>query len=141
MGTSPDTNKQGFVGLDPRGKRVTFAKGAALLGAEQNSYLVVVGSSAGGIEALSELVSTLPEGLPAPVVIAQHLDPDRESRLQEIRAYLKRNAYDEIQIKLLRGNTYKYWKRGERYNERNPLRNKPLQRILDELSDQNFNEG
>ena len=53
---------------------------------QTNSQLVVVGSSAGGIEALSRLVSTLPEGLTAPVVIAQHLDPARESRLQEILA-------------------------------------------------------
>ncbi len=48
------------------------------------SHLVVVGSSAGGIEALSELVSTLPEDFSAPVVIAQHLDPDRKSSLREI---------------------------------------------------------
>ena len=50
----------------------------------KNTHLVVVGSSAGGIEALSTLVSTLPEGLNAPVVIAQHLHPERESRLPEI---------------------------------------------------------
>src|SRR5262245_5948427 len=43
--------------------------------------LVVVGSSAGGIEALSVLVSTLPAGFPAPVVLAQHLDPNRPSNL------------------------------------------------------------
>jgi two-component system CheB/CheR fusion protein len=43
--------------------------------------LVVVGSSAGGIEALSVLVSTLPAGFPAPVVLAQHLDPHRPSNL------------------------------------------------------------
>ncbi len=54
--------------------------------AQTNSHLVVVGSSAGGIEALSRLVSTLPEGFTAPVILAQHLDPARESRLQEILA-------------------------------------------------------
>jgi two-component system CheB/CheR fusion protein len=43
--------------------------------------LVVVGSSAGGIEALSVLVGTLPVGFPAPVVLAQHLDPKRPSNL------------------------------------------------------------
>ena len=46
--------------------------------------LVVVGSSAGGIEALSKLVSGLSEDFPAPIVIAQHLDPERESHLQQI---------------------------------------------------------
>ena len=48
------------------------------------SHLVVVGASAGGIEALSELVSTLPEGLKAPIVVAQHLDPERASHLEQI---------------------------------------------------------
>ena len=48
------------------------------------SQLVVVGSSAGGIEALSQLVSALPEEFPAPIVIAQHLDPERKSHLEQI---------------------------------------------------------
>ncbi len=46
--------------------------------------LVVVGSSAGGIEALSILVSTLPMDFPAPLVLAQHLDPNRPSTLNLI---------------------------------------------------------
>lgn len=50
------------------------------------TQLVVVGSSAGGIGALSRLVSMLPEDFPAPIVIAQHLDPERESHLQGILA-------------------------------------------------------
>jgi two-component system, chemotaxis family, CheB/CheR fusion protein len=52
--------------------------------ADSLSHLVVVGSSAGGTEALSELLSTLPDDLPVPVVIAQHLDPERDSHLEEI---------------------------------------------------------
>jgi len=36
-----------------------------------NGDLVVVGSSAGGIEALSILVSTLSTDFPAPIVLAQ----------------------------------------------------------------------
>lgn len=46
--------------------------------------LVVIGSSAGGIDALSMLVSTLPSDFPAPIVIAQHLDPARASHLGDI---------------------------------------------------------
>src|SRR2546421_11859518 len=46
--------------------------------------LIVVGSSAGGIEALSVLVSTLPADFPAPIVLAQHLDPTRPSSLGAI---------------------------------------------------------
>ena len=54
--------------------------------AERQTFeqLVVVGSSAGGIEALSTLAGTLPEDFPAPIVIAQHIDPARESHLGEI---------------------------------------------------------
>jgi len=50
------------------------------------SHLVVVGSSAGGVGALSRLLSALPDDLPAPIVIAQHLNPERESGLQNILA-------------------------------------------------------
>src|SRR6059058_758274 len=50
------------------------------------SQLVVVGSSAGGIDALSTLVATLPTDFPAPIVIAQHLDPTRPSALPAILA-------------------------------------------------------
>jgi two-component system CheB/CheR fusion protein len=46
----------------------------------------VIGSSAGGIEALSRLVASLPADFPAPIVIAQHLDPRRPSHLHEILA-------------------------------------------------------
>jgi two-component system CheB/CheR fusion protein len=48
--------------------------------------LVVIGSSAGGIEALSTLVSALPSDFLAPIVVAQHLDPQRPSHLGDILA-------------------------------------------------------
>lgn len=50
----------------------------------KSSDLVVVGSSAGGVGALSTLVSTLNKNFPAPVVLAQHLDPQRPSQLGSI---------------------------------------------------------
>lgn len=49
-----------------------------------NKDLVVVGSSAGGVNALSTLVSTLSKNFPAPIVLAQHLDPQRTSHLSTI---------------------------------------------------------
>jgi two-component system CheB/CheR fusion protein len=52
--------------------------------ATRESSLVVIGSSAGGIEAISILVSTLPTDFPAPIVLAQHLDPTRTSNLDTI---------------------------------------------------------
>lgn len=51
---------------------------------DNNKDLVVVGSSAGGIGALSTLVSTLPTDFPAPIVLAQHLDPHHPSHLGDI---------------------------------------------------------
>ena len=51
---------------------------------DRNEDLVVVGSSAGGVGALSTLVTTLPKSFPAPIVIAQHLDPQRISHLGSI---------------------------------------------------------
>ncbi|MEZ4520291.1 MAG: CheR family methyltransferase [Thermomicrobiales bacterium] len=47
-------------------------------------WLVVVGSSAGGIESLSRLVGSLPEDFPASIIIAQHLHPEHPSHLKEI---------------------------------------------------------
>lgn len=51
---------------------------------DEDKDLVVVGSSAGGVGALSTLVSTLNKSFPAPIVIAQHLDPQRHSHLGSI---------------------------------------------------------
>jgi two-component system CheB/CheR fusion protein len=51
---------------------------------DSRSQLVVIGSSAGGIEALSKVVASLPVDFHAPIIIAQHLDPRRPSHLAEI---------------------------------------------------------
>src|SRR5215210_4616899 len=57
----------------PGGKVRRQERDGGVTKANSLSHLVVVGSSAGGIEALSELVSTLPEDLPVPVVIRREL--------------------------------------------------------------------
>ncbi|HEU0113593.1 MAG TPA: CheR family methyltransferase, partial [Thermomicrobiales bacterium] len=54
--------------------------------AHNKRSLIVIGASAGGVEALLRLVTMLPADLPAPVVIAQHLDPNRISHLGELLA-------------------------------------------------------
>jgi two-component system, chemotaxis family, CheB/CheR fusion protein len=51
---------------------------------EPFARLIVVGSSAGGVDALLTFVATLPSDFPAPIVVAQHLDPRRQSHLGEI---------------------------------------------------------
>src|SRR5689334_5312411 len=51
---------------------------------DHSQDLVVVGSSAGGVGALSTLVSSLNKSFPAPIVLSQHLDPHRPSHLSSI---------------------------------------------------------
>lgn len=46
--------------------------------------IIVVASSAGGLEALSIVLGGLPSGFPVPVVIVQHLDPRHRSLMAEI---------------------------------------------------------
>lgn len=47
---------------------------------------IVIGSSAGGIDALLALLPDLPSGYPLPIVIVLHLPDERDSRLAEIFA-------------------------------------------------------
>ncbi|HEX5241234.1 MAG TPA: CheR family methyltransferase, partial [Candidatus Limnocylindrales bacterium] len=46
--------------------------------------LVVMGSSAGGLDALGEVLGRLPTKFPSPIIVAQHLDPSKPSHLAEI---------------------------------------------------------
>jgi two-component system chemotaxis response regulator CheB len=48
--------------------------------------LIVLGASAGGVEAVSALVSGLPADLPAAVCVVVHLRPDADSHLAEVLA-------------------------------------------------------
>lgn len=46
--------------------------------------LVVIGASAGGVEALARVLAALPPNFPVPIVIAQHIYPRRPSLLGDI---------------------------------------------------------
>src|SRR5207244_2761369 len=52
----------------------------------EKRFLVLTGSSAGGIEALAAFVAHLPSDFPAPIVVAQHLSPTHVSHLGDILA-------------------------------------------------------
>lgn len=56
----------------------------ALLPVTNGFELVVVAASAGGVQALTYLVSQLPPDFAVPVVIVQHVDPRHRSLLVEI---------------------------------------------------------
>lgn len=52
---------------------------------EATAYeIVAVGSSAGGVKALIDVLGALPAGFPLPLVIVQHLDPHHDTILAEI---------------------------------------------------------
>jgi two-component system, chemotaxis family, CheB/CheR fusion protein len=50
----------------------------------ESEFLIVMGASAGGLESLSAVVSSLPGDFAAPVVIGMHLSPSRASSLADI---------------------------------------------------------
>ncbi|HEY0511041.1 MAG TPA: chemotaxis protein CheB [Thermoanaerobaculia bacterium] len=47
-------------------------------------HVVALAASSGGLAALSRILSTLPAGFPAPIVVVQHLDPHHRSWMAEI---------------------------------------------------------
>jgi two-component system chemotaxis response regulator CheB len=61
---------------------------------EPRFRIVAITASAGGVQALSKVLSELPAECPAPIVVVQHLDPNHQSLLPEI---LKRRC--KIRIK------------------------------------------
>jgi chemotaxis methyl-accepting protein methylase/signal transduction histidine kinase len=60
------------------------------------SYIIAVGSSAGGLEAISEFLVNLPENLSNfSIVVAQHLSPSYKSRMVELLA--KQTVFDVLE--------------------------------------------
>ncbi len=62
---------------------------------------VVIGASAGGIKALSTVLSALPKEFPLPIIIVQHLYPHSSSRLAQIlqkQSHLKIKEADEKEV-------------------------------------------
>ncbi|MBV8197312.1 MAG: hypothetical protein JO263_04200, partial [Candidatus Eremiobacteraeota bacterium] len=75
----------------------------------EGSSVVVIGASAGGIEALERLVATLPSSFEAPLIIAQHADPKVRSHLAQIlgrQTSLKIVTIDEQVEHLVPGSIY-----------------------------------
>lgn len=58
--------------------------GATLRSREQGVDAIVIGASAGGINALLTILSPLPEALPIPIVTVLHVAEEKASRLVEV---------------------------------------------------------
>ena len=51
---------------------------------DKSFYLIGVGASAGGLDAIKQLISRIPKGFPHSLVIVQHISPDYKSFMAEI---------------------------------------------------------
>lgn len=51
---------------------------------QETRFVVALVASAGGLAALSRVLASLPATFPAPIVVVQHLSPDRPSPLAQI---------------------------------------------------------
>jgi two-component system, chemotaxis family, CheB/CheR fusion protein len=60
--------------------------GSSPVGTAGRSYIVGIGASAGGLEALSALIGNLKPGLSASYIVAQHLSPSYKSMLPQLLA-------------------------------------------------------
>jgi len=57
---------------------------ASLQTLERPRHVVALAASAGGLAALSRVLSTLPAGFAAPILVVQHVDPNHRSWMVEI---------------------------------------------------------
>jgi chemotaxis response regulator CheB len=53
---------------------------------EERNFIVGIGASAGGLEALSDLISALPDDLGVPYIVVQHLSPTHRSMMVPLLA-------------------------------------------------------
>jgi two-component system CheB/CheR fusion protein len=68
----------------PEAERTSPASGADADASKDSLPIVGIGASAGGLEAFSQLLSSLPASTGMAFVLVQHLDPSHESHLCEI---------------------------------------------------------
>lgn len=66
--------KMSAVRIQPRDPKTTQKRTQLFTGKIDASYLIAIGSSTGGTEALREVLTSLPEHIP-PIVIVQHIPP------------------------------------------------------------------
>ena len=71
----------------PKPRKVAAKKAApAAAPAEERNFIVGIGASAGGLEALSDLIGALPDDLGVPYIVVQHLSPTHRSMMVPLLA-------------------------------------------------------
>ena len=63
---------------------MTSEQDKSLVSASDTFEIVALAASAGGLQALSEVLSGLPADFPTPITVVQHLDPRHRSLMAEI---------------------------------------------------------
>jgi two-component system chemotaxis response regulator CheB len=63
---------------------MTSEQNESLVSASDTFEIVALAASAGGLQALSEVLSGLPADFPIPIAVVQHLDPRHRSLMAEI---------------------------------------------------------
>jgi PAS domain S-box-containing protein len=83
--------------VDGTSSNTSDGKGSSETSSEGVGYVVGVGSSAGGLEALSEFINNLPDKLEdVAIVIAQHLSPTYKSMLVELLGRETQHTVNEV---------------------------------------------
>lgn len=67
-------------------RKVVAKKAAPVAPVEERNFIVGIGASAGGLEALSDLIGALPDDLGVPYIVVQHLSPTHRSMMVPLLA-------------------------------------------------------
>ena len=70
----------------PRKAALKKTKKTVVQVAEERTFIVGIGASAGGLEALSELIRILPDDIGVPYIVVQHLSPTHRSMMVPLLA-------------------------------------------------------
>ena len=87
-----------LIGGNGGRKRFAPVERAPRTAPDNQGHLVVIGASAGGPAALAKVLSDLPQGFPAPIVIVQHVDAQFASGLADWLDY-----QTALEVRLARG--------------------------------------
>ena len=87
--TSKKPRKPREVAINKKEPKKAAAKKGTVIAkqpAEERNFVVGIGASAGGLEALSDLIGALPDDLGVPYIVVQHLSPTHRSMMVPLLA-------------------------------------------------------